>query len=79
MSLADKVKETLNEVLDIKPEEVQDNAKLDESLGVDSTEMVEVTVALKKKLGVEIAGNDIKKTNTLNEIVDILKEKVEAE
>ncbi len=61
--------------MNIRAEEIKPDAKLYDNLGVDSTEMVEVCVALKKTLGVSLADNEIKKTHSLNEIVSILKSK----
>ncbi|MDP2940355.1 MAG: acyl carrier protein [Candidatus Omnitrophota bacterium] len=75
MSLEDKVKEIFAKVLSIKPEEIKSDAKLYDTLGVDSTEMVEVAVALEKAFGIDLADNEIKKTHSLNEIIAILKSK----
>ena len=76
MAVEDTVKEILNTVLDVKPEEIQPDEKLEESLEVDSTEMVEISVGIKKALNVELADNELKKTHSFNEIVDILNAKV---
>jgi len=75
MAVEDRVKDILNKVLDVKPEEVKGDSTLDGAFGVDSTEMVEISVGLKKELGIEIADNELKKTHTFAEIVDILKAK----
>ena len=75
--LEGKVKAIFKKVLDIKPEEIVPGAKLDESLGIDSTELVEISVGIKKELGVPLADNELKKTQTFNEIVGILKMKIE--
>ena len=75
LTLEQRVKAIFKKVLDIKPEEVKLDAKLDQSLGIDSTEMVEISVGLKKELGVQLGDNEIKKTHTLNEILTILKSK----
>ena len=75
VNLEDKVKSIFNKVLDIQPSEIKSDAKLDQSLGIDSTEMVEISVGLKKEFGVQLLDNEIKKTNTLNDIVTILKTK----
>jgi acyl carrier protein len=69
------VKEVFNKVLDIKPDEIRPEAKLDEALGVDSTEMVEIAVGLKKALNIAIDDNELKKTHSYNEIIGILKSK----
>ena len=75
IAIEERVKGIFKKVLDIKPEEIKSNAKLDESLGIDSTEMVEISVGLKKEFGVKLADNEVKKTHSLNEIIGILKSK----
>jgi len=75
VSVDDAVKEVFQKVLDIKPEEIQPDTKLDESLDVDSTEMVEIAVGIKKALNIDIGDNELKKTHSFNEIVSILKSK----
>ena len=75
MSVEQAVKEVIEKVLDVKPEQIELDDKLSEAFGVDSTEMVEIAVGLKKRLGVAIGDNELKKTHSLKEIVDILKSK----
>ena len=75
MSIEQGVKEIFNKVLDVHPDEIKPEAKLDQSLGVDSTEMVEIAVGLKKRFGIQIGDNELKKTHSFNEIIDILKSK----
>ena len=75
MSLEQTVKEVFQQVLDVKPEQIESNGKLSEAFGVDSTEMVEIAVGLKKRLGVQIGDNELKKTHSFNEIVEMLKAK----
>ncbi len=75
MAVEDKVKEILNKVIDVKPEEIEPDKGLDVLFDVDSTEMVEISVGLKKELGIDLKDNELKKTHSFNEIVKILKEK----
>ncbi len=75
VTLEERIKSIFNKVLDIKPEDIKPGAQLDQSLGIDSTEMVEISVGFKKEFGVALADNEIKKTHTLNDIVKILKTK----
>ena len=75
MAVEEKVREILQEVLDVKSSEIKPDAKLDEAFGVDSTEMVEINVGLKKRLGIEMPNNELKKSHSFNEIVKILKSK----
>ena len=70
-----KLKAIFKKVLDIKETEIVPGAKLDESLGIDSTEMVEISVVIKKELGVALKDNELKKTHSFNDIVGILKSK----
>ena len=70
-----KLKAIFKKVLDIKESEIIPDAKLAESLGIDSTEMVEISVVIKKELGVTLKDNELKKTHSFNDIVGILKAK----
>ena len=74
-TIEQRVQAIFNKVLDVGAEEIKADERLDASLGVDSTEMVEISVGLKKAFNVPIADNEIKKTHTFNEIVGILKSK----
>lgn len=73
--LAGKVKNILKKVLDIKEGEIVPGAKLDESLGIDSTEMVEISVAIKKEFGIPLKDNELKKTHSFNDIVAMIAAK----
>ena len=74
-SIEEKVKAIFQKVLDIKPEEIVPGAKLDEALGIDSTEMVEISVAIKKELGVQLKDSELKKTHSFNDIIKIVETK----
>jgi acyl carrier protein len=75
VGVEDAVREVFHKVLDIQPDEIQPDAKLEESLEVDSTEMVEISVGVKKALNITLADNELKKSHSFNEIVNILKSK----
>ena len=75
MSLEEKIKGVFKQVLDIGPEEIKPDEQLDASLGMDSTEMVEIVVALKKEFNVQLADNEIKKTSSFNQVVATLQSK----
>lgn len=75
MAVEDKVREILKAVLDVEASEIQPDDKLENGLGVDSTEMVEISVGLKKGLGLDIGDNELKKSHSFNEVVEILKSK----
>ena len=75
LTIDQRIKNLFKKVLDIAAEDIKPDAVLSESLGIDSTEMVEISVGLKKEFNVPIADNEIKKSHTFNEIIGILKAK----
>lgn len=75
MSLKDEVKKVIAETLEVGEEEVVDGKNLYESIGVDSTEMVEVCVALGKHFETKIQANEVTKNSTPEDIVKIVEQK----
>lgn len=75
MDLREEVLELIGKTLDVKKEEIAEDRKLYDSIGVDSTEMVEVVVALNKHFGIKVETNEVTKFSTLKEIVEIIKQK----
>ena len=63
-------------LLKIRPEEVKDGGGLQAGIGVDSTEMVELVIALGKEVNVKIEQNEITKDSTLEEIEGVIKSRV---
>lgn len=61
--------------LDVDTKEIQDAQSLYDSIGVDSTEMVELNIALQKKFGVKLAQNEINKNSTFADVVKIIQAK----
>ncbi len=75
MGTKEKVKEVIVHLLKVKPEEVKEGQSLEQSLGVDSTEMVEVVIALQKEFGVQIAEKEVAKQHTVDEIAQVIDAK----
>ena len=71
-----KVKEIITNLLKIKIEELQDGLSLEESIGVDSTEMVELVIALEKSFGVKVSPKEVTKKSTINDIVSNIQPKL---
>ncbi|HNX81009.1 MAG TPA: acyl carrier protein [Candidatus Omnitrophota bacterium] len=67
---------TLVQLLKIKPEELKDDVQLTNGIGVDSTEMVEYCIALEKAFNTKISPKEITKYSTINEIEQIVKAKL---
>jgi acyl carrier protein len=76
MDIKIKVKEVLANLLKVKIEELKDELTLVDSIGVDSTEMVESVIALEKSFGVKLSPKEITKNSTINDIVSNLEKKI---
>ena len=75
MDVKQVVKDVLVNELKVKPEELKDDVSLQESISVDSTEMVDVVLALEKAAGVKLETSEVTKYCTINEIEGIIKSK----
>jgi acyl carrier protein len=75
MSVEQGVREVIIEILSVQPEEIKIDEKLSDSLGVDSTEMVNVILALEKKFGVRIDDKQITKNSSVRDIVTLIESK----
>ncbi len=63
-------------MLKVKIEELKDASTLVESIGVDSTEMVESVIALEKSFGVKLSPKEITKNSTINDIANNIQSKL---
>ncbi len=72
MDIKDRIKKVFVELLRVKPEELKEEARLYDSIGVDSTEMVEAVIALEKEFGVKLSQKEITKFSTLEEIEKVV-------
>ena len=75
MSVEQEVQEIIIKTLKILPTELKIEERLYDSLGVDSTEMVELVIALEKKFGVVIEEKRITKFSSPREIIAIMLSK----
>jgi acyl carrier protein len=78
MDTKEKIKNVIVNLLKVKLEEIKDDAGLEQSIGVDSTEMVETVIALEKEFGVKINAKEITKSSTLDEIEKVIQSKLSA-
>lgn len=75
MEVKQKIKDVLVNLLKLRPNEVQDNARLCDGIGVDSTEMVEFVIALEKAFGTKLSPKEITKFSTISDIEKIVQSK----
>jgi acyl carrier protein len=73
--LKEDVVGAIADILDVDVTELAEDKKLYDSVGVDSTEMVELCVSLGKRFGVKIANNEITKFSTPLEITQLIESK----
>ena len=76
MDINVKIKEVLSGLLKVKIEELKDELTLLDSIGVDSTEMVESVIALEKSFGVKLSPKEITKNSTINDIASNIQSKL---
>lgn len=75
MQLQEEVLDLISKTLNVKRDELKETQKLYDSIGVDSTEMVEVVVALNKQFGIKIETNEVTKFSTPQDIVGVVQQK----
>jgi acyl carrier protein len=75
MSVEQGVREIIIEILSVQPEEIKMDEKLSDSLGVDSTEMVNVILALEKKFDLHINEKQITKNSSVRDIITLIESK----
>ena len=75
MEVKEKVREVLINLLKLKPQEVKDDVRLCDGIGVDSTEMVEVVIALEKAFGVKLSAKELTKFCSVNDIEKMIQSK----
>jgi acyl carrier protein len=75
MSVEQDVQTIIIQTLDVLPEELKMDERLYDSLGVDSTEMVELVIVLEKKFGITIEDKQITKFSSPREIIALMEQK----
>ena len=75
MEMKEEILEVMSKTLEVSKEELREDQKLYDSIGIDSTEVVELVVALKKHFQVPLETNEITKFSTPQEIVAVIEKK----
>ncbi len=76
MDIKAQIKEVIVKLLRVKPEELKDGVNLYDGIGVDSTEMVEMVIALEKAFGTKLSPKEITKFSTIDEIAQNIQSKL---
>lgn len=76
MEIKNKIREVLVGLLKVRPEELKDDVRLYDGIGVDSTEMVETVIALEKAFGTKLSPKEITKFSTIDDIEKVIQAKL---
>jgi acyl carrier protein len=72
----EKIKNLFVKLFDVRPDEVTSEAILNDDLGMDSTEMVELTVALEKEFKIKIRDGEITNEHSVGSVLRIVENKL---
>ena len=78
MEVREKIRETIINLLKLKPQELKDSEKLCDGIGADSTELVELVIALEKAFGVKLTAKEITKFCSVDDIEITIQSKLVA-
>ena len=76
-TIEERVKKIVAEQLDVKEEEVTNNASFIEDLGADSLDNVELVMALEEEFELEIPDEQAEKINTVQDAVDYISANID--
>jgi len=75
MSIEQDVKEVIAQTLSVTPDEVALDATLAAGFSMDSTEFVDLRVALEKKFDLKFDANEVSKNSTPKDIIALVASK----
>ncbi len=78
MVLLDEIKEVLVAQLAAKPDMVKPESKINDDLGADSLDAIELVSALEERFGIDITDEEAKGITTVSEIVSLVEQKLQA-
>ena len=71
----DKVKELIAEQLDVKADDITETSNIQDDLGADSLDVVDLVMALEDEFDVEIPEDQVENINTVGDIVKFIEDK----
>jgi len=77
-NIEQQIRESVAKVIKMPVEKIDPNADLFKELGVDSLLGVEIFATLDKQFHIDIPENKLEKIKTLNDIIAVAKEKINA-
>jgi len=78
MDLESRIKEIIADQLGVEIEKLKEDANFVQDLGADSLDVVELVMAFEEEFGIEIPDEDAEKIRTVGDVINYLKERVQA-
>lgn len=75
VQLRDKIKKMISEALGVSEQAIEDSTHIENDLGADSLDAVELVLNLEQEFGITIASDDEERLRTFGGIIQYLKEK----
>ena len=73
--VVDKVKELISEQLDVKADDITEASNIQDDLGADSLDVVDLVMALEEEFDVEIPEDQVENIKTVGDIVKFIEDK----
>lgn len=71
----DKVKELIAEQLDVKADDITEASNIQDDLGADSLDVVDLVMALEDEFDIEIPEDQVENIKTVGDIVKFIEDK----
>lgn len=71
----DKLKELVVDQLGVEEDEVTMEATMQDDLGADSLDLVDLVMSVEEELGVKVADEDLENIKTVGDIVNYIEER----
>lgn len=75
MAVFDKVKELISEQLDVKGDDITEASSIQDDLGADSLDVVDLVMALEDEFEIEIPEDQVENIKTVGDIVKFIEDK----
>ena len=71
--MLEKIREILNEELNIDPEDVNEDSDFRDDLGVDSLDLFELVMNLENEYGIEFPAEELESLRTVGDVIEFLE------
>ena len=71
--MLEKIREILEEELNIDPEDVNEDSDFRDDLGVDSLDLFELVMNLENEYGIEFPAEELESLRTVGDVIDFLE------